>query len=63
MTNAEFKAIRKRLGLTQRQLAFVLGYRPLTISSFEIGRRRVSRGLEVAMYKLDEIQRLREMLG
>ncbi len=62
MTNAEFKAIRKRLGLTQKQLAEVLGYRPLTISSFETGRRPVKRNLEVKMMRLDD-RRLREMLG
>jgi transcriptional regulator with XRE-family HTH domain len=36
MTGAEFKAIRQALGLTQRQLANVLGYaHPVRVSEFE----------------------------
>jgi transcriptional regulator with XRE-family HTH domain len=36
MTGAEFKAIRQALGLTQRQMAGVLGYgHPVRVSEFE----------------------------
>ncbi|MBZ9921474.1 helix-turn-helix domain-containing protein [Mesorhizobium sp. BR1-1-7] len=36
MTNHEFRAIRQRLGITQAQLARVLGYElPLTVSTME----------------------------
>jgi transcriptional regulator with XRE-family HTH domain len=36
MTSGEFRAIRKRLGLTQAQLASLLGYTSsMTISAFE----------------------------
>lgn len=36
MTNHQFRAIRMKLGLTQAQLAEVLGYEtPLTISTYE----------------------------
>ncbi|WP_394890378.1 helix-turn-helix domain-containing protein [Mesorhizobium sp. AaZ16] len=36
MTSSEFRAIRKRLGLTQAQLASLLGYTSaMTISAFE----------------------------
>lgn len=36
MTNLQFRKIRHRLGLTQAQLAVVLGYEmPLTISTLE----------------------------
>lgn len=36
MTNVEFSEIRRRIGLTQSQLATLLGYSsPLQISSFE----------------------------
>lgn len=36
MTASEFKEIRLRLGLTQAELAMVLGYsKPLTVSTYE----------------------------
>lgn len=39
MTNAEFKSIRQSLGLTQAQLAGVLGYaHTSTLAAFEYGR-------------------------
>lgn len=57
MTNHEFRAIRNRLGLTQAQLARVLGYElPLTISTYERERnpRRIPTHVAKLMVAYDE---------
>jgi transcriptional regulator with XRE-family HTH domain len=41
MTPEEFKAERQRLGLTQAQLAKLIGLYPLTISKYERGDRAI----------------------
>ncbi len=37
----EVKAIRKRLGLTQKELAAAIGVHPVTVATWESGRYRV----------------------
>lgn len=56
MTNHEFRAIRKRLGLTQAELASLLGYEmALTVSTYEraTNPRPVPRLLALVMLALD----------
>lgn len=56
MTPAEFRAIRQKLGLTQAELAALLGYgTPLRISEFEraTNPRPVPRLLALVMLAMD----------
>ena len=57
MTNEEFRAIRKRLGLTQAQLARVLRYEiALTISTYERNKnpRQIPTHVALLMTAYDE---------
>jgi transcriptional regulator with XRE-family HTH domain len=57
MDNVEFKAIRKRLGLTQSQLAEVLGYQQLMqVSELErpTNPKPVPRAIALLMRAYDE---------
>ncbi|WP_199233070.1 helix-turn-helix domain-containing protein [Agrobacterium pusense] len=61
--NDEFRSIRKRLGLTQSQLAGVLGYsRPLQVSEIEREKnpKPVPRAIALLMRAYDEGYRPRE---
>ncbi len=49
MTNLEFRALRKRLGLTQAQLAERLGIGPRQIWEYESGNTTVPKMTELAM--------------
>lgn len=63
MTGDEFRAIRRRLGLSQQELASKLGYKQsVSISKYETGTRKIYPPLETLMQKLDE-EALREMIG
>jgi transcriptional regulator with XRE-family HTH domain len=57
MGNDEFKAIRQRLGLTQAQLASVLGYQhPMQVSELErtTNPKPVPRAIALLMVAYDE---------
>lgn len=57
MTNNDFRAIRQRLGITQAQLAAVLGYGlPLTISTMEreTNPRPIPHAIALLMRAYDE---------
>jgi transcriptional regulator with XRE-family HTH domain len=57
VTNLEFRAIRQRLGLTQAQLAAVLGYEmALTVSTYEreTNPRRIPTHVALLMTAYDE---------
>ena len=49
MDRTEYKALRKRLGLTQQQLAKRLGVASNTISRRELGVRPITREAEIAI--------------
>lgn len=49
MTGKQFKAIRKRLGLSAAELGAHLGYSRIHIHQLESGRREVGRVLELLM--------------
>lgn len=57
MTNHEFRAIRQRLGLTQAELAAVLGYaHVMTVSAYEreTNPRQIPTHVELLMVAYDE---------
>lgn len=49
MTPAELKEARRSLGLTQQELAGVLGVHPISISKWELGEREIKRPIELAV--------------
>jgi len=54
MTGKRFKQIRLHLGLTQSQLAKVLGVQPNTVAMWDRGEKRVTGPVELAMNLLLE---------
>lgn len=48
-------ALRERLGITQADLAAILGYREETICRFEGGRRPISRIVALACLALESM--------
>lgn len=66
MDNAEFRSIRKRLGLTQAQLAAVLGYpHPMQVSELEreTNPKPVPRHVALLMRAYDEGHRPKDWPG
>lgn len=55
MTAAEFRAIREKLGLTQAQLAAVLGVRQEHISRCQTGKEPISPLIALAMRAIDKL--------
>jgi transcriptional regulator with XRE-family HTH domain len=53
MTRAQFKAARERLGLTQAELADILGKAMSTISRYETGDIPIPKLAELAMAYLE----------
>ena len=57
MSGMELKAWRKRLGLTQREAAAMLGVSAFTLSAWEIGRFRIKQpGLLALACRMVEMQ-------
>jgi len=54
MTGQEFRAWRKRLGLTQEQAATALGYALRRITDMEGGKVIIPRVVELAAWRLEE---------
>lgn len=52
MTPAEFRALRRRLGLTQAQLAAALGMSRDQILRYEAGRAPIPRVVELAVRQI-----------
>lgn len=52
------KISRIKKGLTQKQLADILGMSPSTICRLETGKKKIS---ELKLYKLDEIAKVLEI--
>lgn len=52
MTAAEFKAWRKRLGMTQAQAAKAIGRSAAWVASAETGRRKIGKTVELACERL-----------
>jgi len=59
MTGEELKAIRKRLGYTQRELAAELDMTIVTISSYENNRVPIKKTVELAVKALGWKKRFR----
>jgi transcriptional regulator with XRE-family HTH domain len=53
MTGSEMKVIRKRMGLTQAELAFRLGVHPNTLSRFERDAEAIPQLVKLALGRLD----------
>lgn len=49
MTPAEFRQVRKALGLTQVELAAKLGIHPITVSHYETGKTKIPYWLGIAI--------------
>jgi transcriptional regulator with XRE-family HTH domain len=56
MTPADYKAARERLGLTQEQLAELVGVTVRTIASRESGQHAVSREAEIAIRAIENVE-------
>ena len=52
MTGPELKALRKRMSITQAELAEQLDVRLNTVSRWELGRRPIDRRTELAILSL-----------
>lgn len=52
MTAAELKAIRDEMGISQRELANLLGMSRITISQYELGKREPKRVFVLALAAL-----------
>lgn len=53
MTGDQLVAARTALGLTQVELADAIGKHPMTISSYETGRKPIPRVVELAVNGLE----------
>lgn len=56
MEKSEFKARRERLGLTQSDLAKILGFASNTVSGYETGRLEVPAFMELVFEALEARQ-------
>jgi transcriptional regulator with XRE-family HTH domain len=54
MTNTELKKRRERLGLTQTELADLLGVASNTVSGYETGRLEVPKFMDLVLEALDK---------
>lgn len=52
MTPAQFKALRKKLAMTQTELAKALGVTQVTIARWETGRRKIAKTVQLAVEHL-----------
>ena len=59
MTQAEFRAWRKRLAYTQARAAIELGYAKRQVESYERGEAPIPRVVELAMAELERREDLR----
>lgn len=60
MEKEEFKKRRERLGLTQTELAKVLGFASNTVSGYETGRQEIPIFMELVFEAL-ETRRVKEL--
>lgn len=60
MENSELKKRRERLGLTQSDLAEILGFASNTVSGYETGRMEIPKFMDLVLEAL-ETRRIKEL--